>query len=443
MINLVSIFVILEAGINVDFKSLFSFLQNSINIQVITLADITYSIPIGIPFGIFIVIFTYKFFEIFNKKEFSILFVKLYFIFQIYLLMITIYFFKPIYPIYKNIYFNLINSINVQLMPLKSDFIIFYTSTIFILLILTIIIISIDLIYSLITKKISFFNTKYNILFILSLTIFGTIGIIYSLLINKLGYMNFIHLTDAYLISIYLIIYLLVLTIALTKIDFSTSAQLIDSKFLNIKYIKEKVRKRGAAIFFSILMFILLFGIHSYVFLSNGLIPWYTIIFFIFYLYVTFEIFRKKYLLKEETIYQDFYKLNKYFNKRLLIVFGILTFLAILDSLNFLLLRSYTIQNIIQPILIYEEIVSIMNQDLLLRTSVIFSFAYLLYFLVYYTIYYYVNYPIYKDYIHYILAANIGYKVEKKEIKEIQVNPIITFLSYLALLIVFIINLML
>jgi hypothetical protein len=99
-----SVFVTLEAGINVDFKYIYSFLQNSINIQVITLADITYSIPIGIPLGIFIVIFTYKFFEIFNKKEFSILFVKLYFIFQIYLLMITIYFFKPIYPIYKNIY---------------------------------------------------------------------------------------------------------------------------------------------------------------------------------------------------------------------------------------------------------------------------------------------------------------------------------------------------
>ena len=162
-------------------------------------------------------------------------------------------------------------------MSLKSDFIIFYTSTIFILLILTIIIISIDLIYSLITKKISFFNTKYNILFILSLTIFGIIGIIYSLLINNLGYMNFIHLTDSYLISIYLIIYLLVLTIALTKIDFSTSAHLIDSKFLNIKYIKEKVRKRGAMIFPPISVFILLFGIHSYVFLSNGLIPWYTI----------------------------------------------------------------------------------------------------------------------------------------------------------------------
>jgi hypothetical protein len=190
--------------------------------------------------------------------------------------------------------------------------------------------------------------------------------------------------------------------------------------------------------------FALLFGIHSYVFLSNGLIPWYTIILLIFYLYVIFEIIRKKlYFFKEETIYQDFYKLNKYFNKRLLIVFGILTFVAIIDSLNFILLRNYTIQNIIQPILIYEEIVSIMNQDLLLRASVIFSFAYLLYFLVYYVIYYYVNYPIYKDYIHYILAANIGYKVEKKEIKEIQVNPMMTILSYLALLIVFLINLIL
>jgi hypothetical protein len=111
--------------------------------------------------------------------------------------------------------------------------------------------------------------------------------------------------------------------------------------------------------------------------------------------------------------------------------------------LNFLLLRNYTIQNIIQPILIYEEILSIMNQDLLLHASVFFSFAYLLYFLVYYVIYYYVNYPIYKDHIHYILAANIGYKEEKKEIKEIQVNPMMTIFSYSALLILFIINLML
>jgi hypothetical protein len=439
-----SIFIIIEAGINVNFKYLF--LINSINMQVITLGSPTGLYASTITWFVILFIFNvvYRFFEIFNKKEINILLIKFYFIFQIFLLIITMWFIEFTYPIYKNIYFNLINSINVQLMSLKSDFIIFYTSTIFILLILTIIIISIDLIYSLITKKISFFNTKYNILFILSLTIFGIIGIIYSFLINKLGYMNFIHLTDAYLISIYLSIYLLVLTIALTKIDFSTSAQLIDSKFLNIKYIKEKVRKRGAMIFPPISMFILLFGIHSYVFLINGLIPWYTIILLIFYLYVTFEIFRRKlYFFKEETIYQDFYKINKYFNKRLLIVFGILAFVAIFDMLNFLLLRSYTIQNIIQPILIYEEIVSIMNQDLLLRASVFFSFAYLLYFLVYYVIYYYVNYPIYKDYIHYILAANIGYKVEKKESKEIQVNPIMTIFSYLALLILFIINLLL
>jgi hypothetical protein len=210
------IFIIYEAERNAGFKSIYSFLQNSINIQVISLESIagSYLAHISLFLGLFIIFVAYRFFEIFNKKEISILLVKFYFIFQIYLLMITILFFKPIYPIYRNIYFNLINLINVQLMSLKSDFIIFYTSTIFILLILTIIIVSINLIYSLITNKNSIFNTEYNILFILSLSIFGTIGMIYSFLINKLGYMNFIHLTDAYLISIYLSIYLLVLTMA-------------------------------------------------------------------------------------------------------------------------------------------------------------------------------------------------------------------------------------
>ena len=110
------------------------------------------------------------------------------------------------YQFYKSIYFYLKNLINVQLIPLKSDFIMFYTSTIFILLILTIIIVPIDLIYSYINKKISFFNTKYNILFILTLTIFGIIGIIHLFLLNNLGYEYIIYITDAYLIIIYLII---------------------------------------------------------------------------------------------------------------------------------------------------------------------------------------------------------------------------------------------
>jgi hypothetical protein len=57
------------------------------------------------------------------------------------------------YPFYKSIYFYLKNLINVQLIPLKSDFIMFYTSTIFFFLILTIIIVPIDLIYSYINKK--------------------------------------------------------------------------------------------------------------------------------------------------------------------------------------------------------------------------------------------------------------------------------------------------
>jgi hypothetical protein len=110
------------------------------------------------------------------------------------------------YPFYKSIYFYLKNLINIQLMSLKSDFIMFYTSTIFILLILTIIIVPIDLIYSYINKKISFFFAKYNILFILTLTIFGIIGIIHLFLLNNLGYVNIIYITDAYLIIIYLII---------------------------------------------------------------------------------------------------------------------------------------------------------------------------------------------------------------------------------------------
>jgi hypothetical protein len=129
--------------------------------------------------------------------------------------------------------------------------------------------------------------------------------------------------------------------------------------------------------------------------------------------------------LNKETFYQDFYKLRKYFNKRLLIVFGALAFVAMFDSLNFLI---YTIQNMIRE-----------DDNLSLFASLSFPIVYILAFAFYYGDYYRLQHTIH----YYNLSKNIDYRINEGEIKNVQTNPIIISLSYLALLIIFIINLLL
>jgi len=445
---------------NLFHKSIYFYLNYLINIQIISLE------PFKIFFGgfllfffiFFLIIVIDKIFEIFYKTKINIILYTFYLIFQIIFLVIIILYILDNYLIFKDIYLYLKNLINIKLIPLESKYIMFYTSTIFFFLISTVMFISIILIYSYKDKKDLFINTKYNMLIIITLTIFGIIGIIYLFLLNNLGYVNIIYLTDIYLIVIYLSISLLVLMITLIKIDFyyvPFSIKLKASKIFSIKYfikhIKEKninrmIRSRiaGPLLVFSIIPY----GQLSLYIYSQGLIPWYAIIFSIFYLYIFFKIIIKKYFLNKETFYQDLYKLNKYINKRLLIIFGILAFIAIFDILNFLLLRNYTIQNVIQPIVVLEELFSKTYQDLLFRVSIISSLAYLFCFLFYYMFFYYVIYPIRHYFLHYysyILAENIGYKIDDEEIKikNIQISPMTTFLSYLALFIVFLINLML
>jgi hypothetical protein len=105
----------------------------------------------------------------------------------------------------------------------------------------------------------------------------------------------------------------------------------------------------------------------------------------------------------------------------LLLIFGVLAFVAVFDALNLFLLKNYTLQIILQP--------KIIESNLLLQASLGFPVSYIVYFLFYYLLY--------------IIVAYIGYNGKKKEIKEIQVRSIITLLSYSVLFIVFLINLML
>jgi len=353
------------------------------------------------------------------------------------------------YPFYKSIYFYLKNLINIQLMSLKSDFIIFYTSTIFILLILTIIIVPIDLIYSYINKKNSFFNTKYNIQIILTLTIFGIIGIIHLFLLNNLGYENIIYITDAYLTIIYLIIifiiFLLMFDIIEPKIDlYNLSMLQLDQHRISIRlseniiYLKERnarirvnifVALGANTIFFMIPLLIFYFGF--------TIIPWYIIILTVFHLYIIFEIIRKKYFLNKETFYQDFYKLSKYFNKRYAIFFGILSIVAVFDILNLFLLKNFTIQIILQPAIIEKDWPFSVSNAIIILHLICFRF-YIGLVSSFYSFNYYLHY--------FILPENLDYKTEIYEINGIPVSlisPIFVFLSYLALFIVFIINLLL
>jgi len=196
---------------------------------------------------------------------------------------------------YKPIYFYLKNLINIKLIPLESDFIMFYTSIIFILLILTIIIIPIDLIYSFVTKTSSIFNTKYNIQVIFFFIIFGIIGIIYLFLLNNLGYGNIINLTDIYLTSMYLAIYLLILVMITYKIDFLrmlaiplSSIRRSSRSYKTLKQIKEKDPIIGVFIIMFLVASIIFFGymylnfrsfIARYIsYYITLLFPWYIVI---------------------------------------------------------------------------------------------------------------------------------------------------------------------
>ena len=143
--------------------------------------------------------------------------------------------------------------------------------------------------------------------------------------------------------------------------------------------------------------------------------------------------------MKKEIFYQDFYKLSKYFDNGFIVFFGILAFISVFDTLNKILINNYTIQNIF---LAGEKIGKIMiiylnNIYFLPLLNIIYFYYYYYISIIFYNLNYYLHY--------YILQKNIDYKMDKihNEIKNIQVNPIITFLSYLALFIVFLINLML
>jgi hypothetical protein len=326
----------------------------------------------------------------------------------------------------KYIYFYLKNLINIKLILLDNEFIIVYTSIVFFFFILTVIYI---LIRSYINEIISFINTKYNLQIILTLTIFGIIGIIYSLLLNNLRYVNIINLTDIYLIFLFSTILgmvYIIFGIGRYTHYIINSGLYYDNLFIknkNTKEINVKIMKR---IILAILILVSLFIValtfwFNLTLITSGFIPWYAIIFIVFYLYIIFEIIAKKYFTNKETFYQDLYKLNKYFNKRLLLIFGVLAFVAVFDALNLFLLKNYTLQIILQP--------KIIESNLLLQASLGFPVSYIVYFLFYYLLY--------------IIVAYIGYNGKKKEIKEIQVRSIITLLSYSVLFIVFLINLML
>jgi len=399
-------------------------------------------------FFLFLVIFVYvliivvdKVFEIFYKTKINITLFSFYLIFQILFLIIIIFYLLYGYPIYRDIYFYLKNLMIIKLIPLESEFIMFYTTTIFFFLILTIIFISIILINSYRTKEFLIFNSILNIQIIIFFIIFGIVGIIYSFLLSNLTYANIINLTDVYLTVVYLSNLLLLLIIILNKINFyyvSIRRKMRARKFFNNfkKYSPAyiKIYMMNIPFVFAILQY---FSFNAYGFIQAS-IPWLTIIFMVFYFYIVFKILIKK--LKKETFYQGLYILNKYFNIRLFIVFGILTFVAILDSLNFILLKNYTIQNILQPTI---SLYSTINLDLIFQFSIIVSSVFLVCFLIPYLTYYHFIYPDLHYFHYYILAENIGYKVEEGYVKISQVNPMITILSYLALLIVFLINLIL
>ena len=395
-------------------------------------------------FVLFLVIVIYRIFEIFYKTNINITLFSLYLIFQVLFLIVIILSLLYNYLIYKDIYFYLKNLISIKLIFIESKYIMFYTSTTFFFFILTIIFIPIILFNSHITKEFPIFNSILNIQIILFFIIFGIVGIIYSFLLSNLTYANIVNLTDIYLTVVYLSNLLLLLIIILNKINFyyvSIRGKLRARKFFNNfkKYSPAyiKIYMINIPFVFALLQY---FSFNAYGFIQAP-IPWLTVVFMVFYVYIVFKMLIKK--LKKETFYQGLYILNKYFNIRLFIVFWILTFIAILDSLNFILLKNYTIQNILQPTI---SLYSTINQDLIFQFSIIVSSVFLVCFFLPYLMYYHFVYPDLHYFHYYILAENIGYKVDKNEVKGIQITPtrpIVIFISYLALLIIFMINLLL
>jgi hypothetical protein len=289
----------------------------------------------------------------FKKRLLSQLALYFDFYFIIFLILIGIFILnkKEEYVSFYSIYSFLKNLINIKLVPLENNFIIFYTSTILFFFILTIIFIPIILIYSFLNKEVPIFNTIYNIQVILILIIFGIIGIIYSLLLNNLNNLEIIYLTDAYLITIYYSIYILsILIIIISKLGIYYISPYMYIDYGEHNYLKERDSRIRRYVFFYLIMSFLILGIFlsSQIFVLGIKIPWYGIIIVFFNLYITFEIIKKRYFLNKETFYEDLYKLSKYFDKRFIIFFGILAFVAIIDTLNFYLINSYTIQNILQ-----------------------------------------------------------------------------------------------
>jgi uncharacterized membrane protein YhaH (DUF805 family) len=209
-------------------------------------------------------------------------------------------------------------------------------------------------------------------------------------------------------------------------------------------YLKERDARIRRYVFFYLIMSFLILGIFlsSQIFVLGIKIPWYGIIIVFFNLYITFEIIKKRYFLNKETFYEDLYKLSKYFDKRFIIFFGILAFVAIIDTLNFYLINSYTIQNILQFSEKIERSTFLYpSLSIVLSLPVNINILYFFFNLLIWSRFYYLNYYLHR----YILSGNISYKMNKRanDIKNIQVNPMMTLISYLSLFIVFIINLML
>jgi hypothetical protein len=405
-----------------------------------------YSLLFLIFFVLFLIIAVYRIFEIFYKININITLFSLYLIFQILFLIVIILSLLYNYPIYKDIYIYLKNLISIKLIPIESEFIMFYISTTFFFFILTIIFIPIILINSHRTKEFPIFNSILNIQIILFFIIFGIVGIIYSFLLSNLTYTNIINLADVYLTVLYLSVLLLLLMITINKIGLyhvPIRVALRAKKIFNYlkKYSPAEIKMYMIILPLLSTSPIQLTSFNVYNFVIKAPIPWLPIVLIIFYFYIVLKILIKK--LKKETFYQGLYILDKYFNIRLFIVFGILTFVAILDSLNFILLKNYTIQNILQPT---TSLYTTINQDLIFQSLIITSSVFLVCSLLPFIIYYHFIYPDLHYFHYYILAENIGHKVYKSEVKGIQITPtrpIVIFISYLALSIIFMINLLL
>jgi hypothetical protein len=213
----------------------------------------------------------------------------------------------------------------------------------------------------------------------------------------------------------------MVMFLSIIEADFHVTK----SNFKEIKtgvnsYKERDVTKRKDLMKFLLCPFVPLLLI-IFILIIEGIIAWYAIIFLIFNSFIIFKVLKN--LNNKEFFYYDgLYKvLDNYFDKRFVILFGILAIIAVVDTINKFLLNNYTVQFILQPMIerrppSYYSLISIFHIG---------------YFFLYYFLYLF----------DFKFTKSID-KV-KKEIKEIQVNPIFVFLSYFALFIVFLINLIL